>query len=235
MSPRLKNEPRPADYTYVDLRLPPAWEKRMAGAKLGPEPRISEEAMVHDCILGPWTDVGPRCYLSEVSFGAWSYIVTDASAVYAEIGKFCSIAQGVRINPGNHPHWRAAMHHFSYRVRSYDLGEEDHEPFFEWRRENKVTLGHDVWCGHGAIILPGRTIGTGAVIAAGAVVSKDVPPFTIVGGVPAEPIRPRFDQATQEGLMEIAWWDWDHGRIKTHLKDFQTLDAPAFVEKFRAQ
>lgn len=228
---RLNNRPLEDGYTYIEAKIPPSWQKRMLEPKTGPAPRINDEALVHDCILGPWTEVGARCYLSEVHFGAWSYVVTDASAVYADIGKFCSIAQGVRINPGNHPHWRAAMHHFSYRAKGYELAEEDHEPFFEWRRSNTVTLGHDVWCGHGAIILPGRTVGTGSVIAAGAVVTQDVAPFTIVGGVPAQPIRPRFEKATADALLDIAWWDWDHDKIKAHLSDFQTLDAEEFVEK----
>lgn len=231
MKLRLEHTPREADETYIPFKAPPELIERFANPPTGPEPRIDDAAIVHDCILGPWTAVYARTYLSEVRMGAWSYIVSDASAVYTEIGKFCSIAQGVRINPGNHPHWRAAMHHFSYRAKAYDLAEEDYEPFFEWRRRDKVTLGHDVWCGHGAIILPGNTVGTGAVVAAGAVVTKDVPPFTIVGGAPARPIKERFDKKLQDAILEIAWWDWPHDKIKAHLTDFQTFDADAFVEK----
>ena len=213
------------------VKAPPELLERFANPASGPAPRIDPQAIVHDSILGPWTEVYARTYLSEVRMGAFSYIVSDASAVYSDIGKFCSIAQGVRINPGNHPHWRAAMHHFSYRAKSYELAEEDHEPFFQWRRDNRVTLGHDVWCGHGAIILPGNTIGTGAVVAAGAVVTKDVAPFTIVGGTPARPIRERFDKRLQDAILEIAWWDWSHEKIKENLADFQSFDAEEFVEK----
>jgi len=209
------------------------FERRVA-ADPAPEPSdpvIHADATVHDCVLGPWTRVGARTSLSEVSMGAYSYIVNDASATYADIGKFCSIARDARINPGNHPTWKAALHHFTYRTRSYHLGEEDDLEFFEWRRAHRCTLGHDVWIGHGATILPGVNVGTGAVVGAGAVVSKDVPPFTIVGGVPSKPIRERFPKAVSDGLLKLAWWDWDHDRLAGALEDFRRLDAHDFVEK----
>lgn len=198
----------------------------------GADPVIHKEAQVHDTILGPWTRVGARTSLSEVWMGAYSYIVNDASATYTTIGAFCSIARDARLNPGNHPTWKAAQHHFSYRARSYDLAEEDDQDFFEWRRSHTVTLGHDVWIGHGATVLAGVSIGTGAVVGAGAVVSKDVAPFTIVGGVPAKPIRERFPKAVQDGLLKLSWWDWSHDRLADALEDFRQLDADAFVEKY---
>lgn len=204
---------------------------RTGGADVDPKPHIHADAHVSDCVLGPWTRVGARTSLSEVSMAAFSYIVNDASAAYADIGKFCSIARDVRINPGNHPTWRAAQHHFSYRAVSYAMGPEDDLEFFEWRRAQKVVIGHDVWIGHGATVLPGVSIGTGAVVGAGAVVSRDVPNFTIVAGVPNKPIRERFPKPVQEGLLAIAWWDWEHDRLAAALEDFRRLDAEQFVEK----
>lgn len=231
MTGRLETRDLAPGETYIALKAPPGFEQRYLDPKTGSEPRIDEDALIHDCILGAWTAVGARTFMSEVRLGDWSYLTSDAQAQYAEIGKFCSIARGTCLNPGNHPHWRAAMHHFSYRAKSYELDDKDHDEFFEWRRSHTVTVGHDVWIGQQAIVLPGRTIGTGAVIAAGAVVSKDVPPFTIVGGTPASPIKQRFDQKTQDQLMEIAWWDWPHAKIKENLADFQNFDAAPFIEK----
>jgi len=224
---QLADRPLEDGYQYF-ARFP---EGRGGAGHHGPAPFVHPDAQVSDSILGPWVRVGARTSLSETAMGAYSYIVNDSSAAYAEIGKFCSIARDVRVNPGNHPTWRAAQHHFSYRAVSYELGPEDDAEFFAWRRAHNVVIGHDVWLGHGVTVLPGVTIGTGAVVGAGAVVTRDVAPFTIVAGVPNAPIRERFPKAVQEGLMAIAWWDWEHERLADSLEDFRRLDADAFVEK----
>ena len=229
-STRLAGAPVQAGGLYVEQHLP---ERRYARGAVDPVPVIDPDASVRDSVLGPWTRVGPRCSLTEVAFGAYSYIVSDASAIYAEIGKFCSIAQGARINPGNHPLHKPALHHFTYRSISYDVGDDDDEAFFEWRRSHPVHIGHDVWIGHGAIVLPGVTIGTGAAVGAGAVVSRDIPPFTVAVGTPARPIRDRFSAAVQQGLTDLAWWDWEHERLRGALADFRALGGAEFVEKYR--
>jgi carbonic anhydrase/acetyltransferase-like protein (isoleucine patch superfamily) len=88
-----------------------------------------------------------------------------------------------------------------------------------------------VWIGHGAIVLPGRSIGDGAVVAAGAVVTKDVPPYAIVGGNPARVIRPRFPDDTAARLRQLAWWNWSHERLRDALPDFRLLSVDAFLDK----
>ena len=134
----------------------------------------------------------------------------DSSIIYAEVGKFCSIAAFTRINPGNHATWRASQHHYSYRSRQYGFDLGDDTEFFQWRRDHKVTIGNDVWIGHGAVIMPGVTIGDGAVVGSSAVVTKDVEPYTVVAGVPAKVIKRRHPAALAKRLMTLAWWDWSH-------------------------
>ena len=94
-------------------------------SRLSETPTVHETATVVDCTLGRWTEVKARVSLREVAFGDYSYIVSDSSAVWATVGKFCSIARRVRINPGNHATWRASQHHFTCRAAAYDLGEDD--------------------------------------------------------------------------------------------------------------
>jgi hypothetical protein len=169
--------------------------------------------------------------MSHTRFGDYSYITWDCHVTGSAVGKFCSIAAQVRINPGNHPVWRASQHHFSYRSRQFGLAEDDDEEVFAWRRANAVTLGHDIWIGHGVTLLAGVSIGTGAVVGAGAVVSRGVAPYSIVAGVPARPIRQRFPAAIAARLQALAWWDWPHDKLRAALPDFRKLSVEAFLEK----
>ncbi|WP_165219022.1 DapH/DapD/GlmU-related protein [Affinirhizobium pseudoryzae] len=196
------------------------------------EPTIHETASVIGCDLGRWTEIQAHVTMRDSQFGDYSYIVKGGNVVWSTIGKFCSIAEGARINPGNHATWRASQHHFTYRAQQYGLGEDDAD-FFQWRKDHWVTIGHDVWIGHGVTVLAGVTIGTGAVIGAGAVVSRDVEPYTIVGGVPAKFIKRRFTEAEAEALLAIAWWDWSHEALSHALPDIRGLTIDAFIEKYR--
>lgn len=200
--------------------------------KLGLEPFVHESARVVNSMLGIYTEVSERCRLDEVEMGDYSYIMQDGAVWCATIGKFANIAAAVRINATNHPTWRATLHHFTYRAADYFDGAENDHDFFSWRRENRVTIGHDVWIGHGATLLPGVTVGNGAVIGAGAVVSKDVAPYTIVGGVPAKLIRERFCPETAIGMERLEWWNWSHEQLFEALQDFRDLEADAFVAKY---
>jgi phosphonate metabolism protein (transferase hexapeptide repeat family) len=204
----------------------------MPAMKLSTIPVVDPTASPTAATLGAYTEVGARTKLLEVELGDYSYVVNDSDIAYAKIGKFTSIAAMTRINPGNHPMDRASQSHFSYRASAYFDGERDEDEFFAWRRAHQVIIGHDVWIGHAAIMLPGRRIGTGAVIGAGAVLAKDIPAYAVAVGNPARVIRQRFSDNTAAGLQQLAWWDWPHERLRAALPDLRSLTAEQFLDKY---
>lgn len=215
---------------YFD-QYPPAAEKKSAHT-LGEEPYIHPSCRIKDSTVGGWTALGEHTWLVESSFGDYSYTAGNVQIIYAEVGKYCSIANSVRINPGNHPQWRVTQHHMTYRRANYLLGEDDAE-FFQWRRDHKCVIGHDVWIGHGAVIMPGITIGTGAVIGSGAVVTKDISPYEVAVGVAAKVIKKRFDDETIARLLDSEWWNWDRETLEKNFDDL--LDLDAFLHKHTKQ
>jgi hypothetical protein len=196
------------------------------------EPSIAESAIITASRMASWTVVGPRCEVIDSDLLDYTYLVKDVDVYNAEVGKFCNIAAGVRINPTNHPMWRATLHHFTYRSRSHHLSDSDDQEIFDWRRRHRVVIGPDVWLGHRAIVMPGVSIGTGAIVGSGAVVTKDVAPYTIVAGTPAKIIRRRVEPAVEAALLRISWWDWTREQIAQALPDFRRLDAARFAAKY---
>jgi phosphonate metabolism protein (transferase hexapeptide repeat family) len=197
------------------------------------EPWIHESALVKDSRMGAWTMVGRRCEVFQSDLLDYAYLVKDVEVFNAEVGKFANVASHVRINPTNHPMWRATLHHFTYRSKSHFMSdEEDDEEVMNWRKENRVVLGPDVWIGHGAVLMPGVSVGTGAIIGSGSVVTKNVPDYAIVAGNPAKLIRRRVSEETETALKKIAWWDWSREQLIAALPDFRKLDADGFAEKY---
>ena len=201
-------------------------------ARLNETPWVDPTSRVVDSTLGPYTEAMAHSHLLEVDFGAYSYCAGRNEIAYSRIGKFANIASGCRICPTNHPYQRASLHHFMYRASNYWDDATDEAEVFEERRRNGVTVGHDTWFGYNAIVMPGVTVGTGAIVAAGAVVTKDVAPYSIVGGVAAAEIKPRFPARIAERLLALAWWDWDHAALRASLDDFRSLPVEAFLEKY---
>jgi phosphonate metabolism protein (transferase hexapeptide repeat family) len=164
--------------------------------------------------------------------GDFSYLGPGCMVGDAKIGRFCAIAAQVRIGAPNHPIDRPSLHRFTYCPEYYSATAERDRAFFAERRDDRVVIGNDVWIGHAAIVLPGVTVGDGAVLAAGAVVTRDVPPYTVVGGVPARQIRERFSREIAAQLAQIAWWDWPFETIMARLSDFRSTDIEAFCARW---
>lgn len=200
--------------------------------RLSTIPTVHPTARLTATNLGAYTEVGEQCYLENVEMGDYSYCGQLCYFQNVTVGKFSSIAAAVRIGPTMHPTDRPTQHHFTYRRALYGLADHDDHAFFAWRASQRSTVGHDTWIGHAAIIMPNRTVGTGAIIGAGAVVTKDIPPYAVAVGVPARVIRQRFSAETAEALQAIAWWNWHHELIAERLEDF-SLPVDAFVEKHR--
>ena len=132
----------------------------------------------------------------------------------------------------DHPLDKASLHHFLYRSASYWDDVADDADWFARRRTRRASVGHDTWIGHGAQIKPEVTMGIGSVAAAGALVTKDVPSFWIVAGLPAKPLRRRFPDAICDGLEQLALWDWDHDTLRERLDDLRALSAEQILERY---
>ncbi len=159
-----------------------------------------------------------------------SFCGYDCDIHSADIGRFVSIANGVVLGGGRHPMEWVGMSPVFYRGRDSvkaKFSEHEREPV------RRVRIGHDVWIGRSAIVLPGVDIGHGAVVGAGAVVTKSVPPYAIVAGNPARLIRHRFPEAVVQRLLASAWWDLDEDRLRA--LGPLTQDVEAFLNQLEQQ
>jgi len=195
-------------------------------------PFIHPECQISDSRFGAYVEIGAGSRVTNSDIGDYSYCDRNCDIANAQVGKFSNIASATRIGATDHPMEKASLHHFHYRSASYWDDVTDDADWFAHRASRRAQIGHDTWIGHGALIKPEVTIGHGAVVASGSVVTKDVAPYTIVGGNTARLIRRRYPALVVDQMMQLAWWDRVHARLRTCLPDFRKLTAEAFLEKY---
>lgn len=137
------------------------------------------------------------------------------------IGKFCSIACGAKFLFNSANHTLSSLSTYPFPLFFEEWGLEKRNVAASWDNKGDIVIGNDVWIGYEAVIMAGVTIGDGAIIGARAVVTKDVPPYTVAGGIPAKPIKKRYPEETIAALSELKWWNWPEERIAQNLHAIQ--------------
>ena len=195
-----------------------------------PRPHDQQTVYLKDVITGPNIEIGDYTIYNdfvqdpcdfEKNNVLYHYPINGDKLI---IGKFCSIACGAKFlfTSGNHALQSLSTYTFPIFFEEWGLDPKD--ICRAWDNKGDIVIGSDVWIGYEAVILSGVTIGDGAIIGTRAVVTKDVPPYTIVGGVPARPIRKRFDEKTIAALEALRWWDWDEEKLRRSLPAIQAGD-----------
>lgn len=165
------------------------------------------------------------------TLGDYSYIGPHSRVIHATIGKFCSIGAEVRIGMGTHTlNNLSTASIFTAKKNGTGISWTTENSFEEYKT---VKIGNDVWIGQRAMIMGGVHIGNGAVVGAGAIVTKDVPPYTIVAGVPARVVRRRFSEDVINTLEQIRWWDKPDSELKSNIKLFQATMDDEILKKYK--
>ena len=201
--------------------------------KIYPRPGDSEIVYLKNVITCPNIEVGDYTMYNDFVRDPRDFEKNNVLYHYPingdklKIGKFCSIACGAKflLNSGNHA--MSSLSTYTFPIYFDEWGLDVKNIRSAWDNKGDIVIGNDVWIGFEAVILSGVTIGDGAIIGTRAVVTKDVPPYTIVGGVPARPIRKRFDDGIINRLEALRWWDWDFDKIKRNIPIIQSGDIAA--------
>lgn len=185
--------------------------------------QIRYMAEVGNVLFGKYNVIDQYVRINNCSLGDYSYISERSILKNCTLGKFCSIGPDCRIGLGKHPSSIFVSSHpiFFSPLKQVGISFANKNYFTEFE---PIKIGHDVWVGANSLILDGVSIGDGAIIAAGSVVSKDVEPFSIVGGVPSKKIKMRFKEEQIKIIEKLRWWDWDTDRLQQEFKVFHNIN-----------
>lgn len=188
-----------------------------------PTLKIQSGVILNDCSFGLYNAIYEKSSLNNVVLGNFSYIARHSNITQTTIGNFCSIGSNCQIGLGRHPTSKFVSTHPSFystlKQCGYTFAKRGcFEEFLP------IEIGNDVWIGSNVIIMDGIHIGDGAIIGANSVVTKDVPDYAIVGGVPAKIIKYRFNEDQIKILKKIQWWNWTLDKISRNSHLFVNID-----------
>lgn len=176
---------------------------------------IGKKVTLENCTIGFHSRVAEYASIKNTIVGDYSALGRYSKIINTEIGKFCAISWDTTINAISHPTNHMTINAFPYVPRMGNFVKINKQ------KPSKVIIKNDVWIGANSVVMPGITIGNGAIIGSGAVVTKDVPDYAIVAGVPAKIIKYRFEDGIIKELLNIKWWDWEREKIENNIHIFQ--------------
>lgn len=200
--------------------------KMYAKCKYRAHCQIRHGALVHHCTFEGKNKIDSHAKVSHCQLGYGSYIGADSCFSYANFGRFCSVGDHVELISAQHPVDTFVSTSPAFYSVSHSSSLVTKQKYNEYLRDAEgkaLRVGNDVWIGSHALLKGGITIGDGAVIAMGALVTHDVPPYAIVAGVPAKIIKYRFTEEERETLLRIRWWDKPIEWIKENVNAFENV------------
>ena len=202
--------------------------------KIYPRPNDKQIVYLKDVITKPNIEVGDYTIYNDFVHDPRDFEKNNVLYHYPvngdklKIGKFCSIACGAKFLFASGNHSLKSLSTYTFPIFFGEWGLDVKNIRDAWDNKGDIVIGNDVWIGYEAVIMSGVKIGDGAIIGTRALVTKDVPPYAIVGGVPAKPIRRRFDDETIEKLLTLRWWDWDYEKIRRNISVIQSGNITAW-------
>lgn len=190
----------------------------LSSSKCGIGVTIGDDTTIERCLIGNYCSINRRNYINDSNVGDFSYTGINTIINFATIGKFCSIARNVDIGGADHDIDKITSIP-RFRIEQCLGGGRPVAP-----KISNCEIGNDVWIASGAIVLNKAKIGDGAVIGAGAVVTKDIPPYAIAVGIPAKVVKYRCSEDNIERLLKLRWWDWPLEVLKSNINHILNED-----------